>query len=388
MLNLQDFLRATPPDLLQAYFASAGVTVPPSVNWDAEAATRSKTLLDMVDALDDRPSQRVVDDADRICAMAREDGQEALFDVTTDPRKLEVMENGHARAVWMFVHDPRGWEHAEQVRYADDRRFGRMWDGFTGPKRCKIAREGEPLEAFRRAISSALGSRNVEIEICDRMRAVDGGKKVPLVQVAIFVEGRKGDRRAFVDGRLSRVPDRPVIEAAVTYEPRSGAIEVVAKTREFRGTLVQFFALYILGSLIEGQRLPVRHYSLDHLRRPFAFPTEAGDGIESVAVTMIRLMPLDTQAERVTLECMREASRSIWSMAAERFGDSNPLLEGHRITQVRLRIRFAARAGGRGSRSLPVTITTPHGCDLKGRSARERMIGEKYLELWRLRRDV
>ena len=85
---------------------------------------------------------------------------------------------------------------------------------------------------------------------------------------------------------------------------------------------------------------------------------------------------------------MRGSTRSVWAMAEERFGGNSPLLDGYRVTQVRLRIRFAGRAGGRGARTLPVTITTPHGCDLKDRLARERLVGEKYLPRWGLRRDV
>jgi hypothetical protein len=33
---------------------------------------------------------------------------------------------------------------------------------------------------------------------------------------------------------------------------------------------------------------------------------------------------------------------------------------------------------------LPITITTPHGCDLKERTDRERLIGDKYLPRWGL----
>jgi hypothetical protein len=144
----------------------------------------------------------------------------------------------------------------------------------------------------------------------------------------------------------------------------------------------------MLGGTIAGERLPLREYRIDRLRQHIEFPTEAGDGIESIVVTQLRLMPLDAPVERVTLESGRGATRSIWTMAEERFGEGNPLRGGYRVTQARLRIRFASVAGKRGPRTLPVTITMPHGCDLKGRTARERLIGEKYLALWNLRADV
>jgi hypothetical protein len=30
----------------------------------------------------------------------------------------------------------------------------------------------------------------------------------------------------------------------------------------------------------------------------------------------------------------------------------------------------------------------PHGCDLKDRTERERIVGEKYLQRWKLLKDV
>ena len=119
-----------------------------------------------------------------------------------------------------------------------------------------------------------------------------------------------------------------------------------------------------------------------------AFPTDAGDGIESVRVNHLRLMPIDTVGERVTLECMRQATHTIWQMAQDRFGANNPFNGGWTVTQAKLTIRFQPEAGARRGKTLPLTITMPHGCDLKDRTERERMIGEKYLRRWGFVRDV
>jgi hypothetical protein len=121
---------------------------------------------------------------------------------------------------------------------------------------------------------------------------------------------------------------------------------------------------------------------------PYDFPTDPEDGIESVRVNHLRLKPMDTEGERVTLECTRQASQTIWQMASNRFGNTNPLLGGWVVTQAKLTIRFHPEAGSRRGRTLPLTITMPHGCDLKDRTERERMVGEKYLRRWYIVRDV
>ncbi len=387
MLELQDFLQETPATLLREYFAAKRIDVA-QIDWDASGRDRANELQNLVDKLEPVRRNAVLGDAEHIAVLAREDGQAALYSARHDSARLDSLDNGFARATWVFVHDQRWWEHAEQTRYSDERRFSRAWDGFVAPKQMSVARGEEIRKAFEARIATEFRSSNVEVEVCDRTRTEAGGKRTPLVQVAIFFEGRRGSRRAFIEGRLDRQPDMPVLEAAVAYSPATGVLEVVAGQRPMRETLVRLFAETMLGAPISGQRLPIREYTIDHLRAPQSFARDAGDAIEEVAVTLLRLMPLDAPGERVTLECTRSATKAIWQMADERFGDANPLRAGCRVTQVRLRIRFAPQPHGRGRRTLPVLITMPHGCDLKGKTSRERLIGEKYLERWGLLRNV
>lgn len=85
---------------------------------------------------------------------------------------------------------------------------------------------------------------------------------------------------------------------------------------------------------------------------------------------------------------MRDAETSIWEMGEDRFGDTDPLRGGWIATQARLSIRFHPEAGSSRGKTLPLTITMPHGCDLKDRTERERLLGEKYLRRWGIVRDV
>jgi len=146
---------------------------------------------------------------------------------------------------------------------------------------------------------------------------------------------------------------------------------------------VRLFVAHLLGLSSEAARLPVRQYTLDGLRRPFAFQTDPEDNIEHVRVTLLRLEPLDTQAERVTLECMRGAGRNIWQLAHDRFQEHDPLEDGFAISKACLTITFR----GPGPRTLPVTVTST-GCNLKDRTGREQIIGDKYIRRWGLLQDV
>ena len=331
---------------------------------------------------------RVANDAERVTAMSDEPGQAAIYSVARNSDHLDSLQNPHDRALWMFLNNAVAFQHAEEARFTDDRRRGRMWDGFVAAPNLNLHREETAIDAFKAAIRERFRSNNVHIDIFNRNRPTFDGADCALVQATIYREGRLDDIREFVDGTLDRRPHWPVFEAALTYEAATGVIEVVANERESREDLVRLFARDLLATEFRQEKLPLRRFDLQRLLQPFAFPTDAGDGIESVRVNHLRLMPIDTVGERVTLECMRQATHTIWQMAQDRFGANNPFNGGWTVTQAKLTIRFQPEAGARRGKTLPLTITMPHGCDLKDRTERERMIGEKYLRRWGFVRDV
>jgi len=79
---------------------------------------------------------------------------------------------------------------------------------------------------------------------------------------------------------------------------------------------------------------------------------------------------------------MRGSEETIWEMAARHFGDRNPLLGGWVVTQAKLSIAFQPKGVARRGRVLALTITMPHGCNLKDLTPEEQLIGEKYLRRW------
>jgi hypothetical protein len=64
------------------------------------------------------------------------------------------------------------------------------------------------------------------------------------------------------------------------------------------------------------------------------------------------------------------------------FQERTPLRDGFVITRAKIAVKLARRPGGDRRRTLTLSITWPHGCDLKDRTATEQMIGEKYLRRW------
>ncbi len=146
--------------------------------------------------------------------------------------------------------------------------------------------------------------------------------------------------------------------------------------------MARVMARELLNFEFTSEKLPSRNYDLSTLQQPHAFPRDAADGIESVTLKHLRLMPIDNPSERVTLECMRGGEQSIWEMAAGHFGVRNPLLGGWVATQAKLSITFLPKGDARRGRIISLTITMPHGCNLKDLTPEEQLIGEKYLRRW------
>jgi hypothetical protein len=380
---LSAFLRKTPGEALREYFDRPEIGLPTEFDWPESDADLSGPLLGAIEKMSRVQRDRISNDAERVHALSDEPGQAAIYSVAEDPALLDGLSNPHARSLWMFLNAQDRFRHAEEVRFTEDRRRGRMWAGYMTDAGCVVQRDASARHAFVSAIKEFSGAAHAHVDIFDRVRTTHEGDECDLVQVTIYREGRPDDLLRFDDkGSLVRQAYRPVFEAAVTYEPATGGIEVIANDKATRSEIVRATVTHLLGIEFKENRLPLRCYDLSVLLNPYDFPVDPEDGIEGVEVRELRLMPIDDSDFRVTLEKPARADETIWAKAEERFGDRTPLSEGYVVTRAKIAVKLARRPGGDRRRTLTLTITWPHGCDLKDRTATEQMIGEKYLRRW------
>lgn len=383
MTALSAFLRKTPGEALREYFDRSEIGLPTELDWSVPEAELSSPLLGAIEKMSRVQRDRISNDAERVHALSDEPGQAAVYSVAEDPAVLDGLANQHARSLWMFLNAQDRFRHAEEVRFTEDRRRGRMWAGCMTGAGCIVQRDAATRHAFVSAIKEFSGAAHAQVDIFDRVRTTHEGDECDLVQVTIYREGRPDDLLRFDDkGSLVRQAYRHVFEAAVTYEPATGVIEVIANDKVTRGEIVKATVTHLLGIEFKENRLPLRCYNLSVLLAPYDFPVDPEDGIEGVEVRELRLMPIDDSDFRVTLEKPARADETIWTKAEEKFGEHTPLSEGYVITRAKIAVKLARRPGGDRRRTLTLTITWPHGCDLKDRTATEQMIGEKYLRRW------
>jgi hypothetical protein len=384
MTKLSAFVRKTSSQLLQAYFDQTQVSMPGSIDWGSQEGKLAKPLLMAIDQMTPADHARVQADADRIADMTDQAGQVALNTVVTDREQFEKIKVGHDRALWVFLNNRPEFERAEEIRYADHYRRGAMWSGFVIEPGVDLNIDVAALARFKDALRTQLRSENIEIEHFQRVRVGYCGKEHHLTQMAIYSEGFPQDDLAF-DGpdNLIRRSRRPVREAAMVYEQATGVIEVVGKEKDSRLDIARLAVRDLLGFDFKQNPLPLRRYDLAPLMRPNAFPVDPQDGIDSVKLKMLRLMPIDAPGERVTLECLSKSPHSIWELGA-RFSHADPLRSGFVCTQAELLIVFQPGAGSSKGSTLNLKITMPNGCNLKEQTPEQEMVADKYLRRWGL----
>lgn len=383
MSPLSALLRKTPGDALRAYFDRPGVGLPVQFDWSVPEAALPGPLFTAIEEMSRVQRDRVLNDAERVDALSSDVGQVALYSVAEDPTLLDGLANPHARSLWMFLNAQERFRHAEEVRYSENHRRGRMWAGYVTEAGRVVMRDSAARQAFVAAIKEFSGAAHAEVDIFDRVRTTYDGDECDLVQVTVYREGRPDDLLRFDDqGALVRQAYRPVFEAAVTYEPATGGIEVVATDQVTRREIVKAAITHLLGITFEERRLPLRSYDLSVLLKPHDFPVDDEDGIEGVEVRELRLMPIGNSSRRVTLETNPSRDSTIWAMADELLADGTSLSDAFVINRAKLTVKLASHPDRGRRRSLTMTITWPHGCDLKNRTATEQMIGEKYLRRW------
>jgi len=278
---------------------------------------------------------------------------------------------------------------AEEISYADYYRKGRMWDGFKGPQNIVISADPLDVENFKqKVIQHFRTGQKIKVEIFRRTKFYKDDQELQLVQVMIYREGLPESYTA-LDEENDVVSKTycPAYELALTYEPVSGHIEVIAKEKECREAVAKAFSETLLQTEIDGERVPLKQYDISKLLRPFDFPTDPDDGIESVKVMMLRLKPLGS-GNKVTLEVTQKEGRSIYDVSREWFDANDPLRGGFQLSQVKIVIQFMPNEESRKGKVIPVKISYPNGCDLKSKTEKERLISDKYLKRWGLLKEI
>ncbi len=390
MPAISRLIRNVPGHELRDYFTGIGMTFPDPVNWDGGSGDFVAPIMKAVDTLTEIERERLRLDCDRIDRMTTEVGQTAIMSVATEAQQDHLRTIGirHARALWLFRTAPASFRKAEDVAFFENARKGRTWDAFVAPIGLSVGRGGERRNALAAEVRRFFREgEKVKIDVFDRTRPDVNGRVKSLVQVTVYREGLPDSVEVFKDqDSIGPLVYRPVYELGFTYEAATGVIEVVGDRKADRRDLAKVFAKTLLNHSADAPPLPLRHYDLSVFMNDRRLPTDPQDGIGIVRVRLVKFETLDESAF-LTIEA-RSVDDNVHALARQMFDDRNPFLGGYRIREVVLSVPFEPDDVNPRGRTISIKLRHPNGCDLKDKTDKERLIGEKYLRRWGILREL
>ena len=386
MPSIRNFVSRVPQSLLMELLLFLNIEIAPELLRGTPAAIAG-ALNKVLKGPPRGAHSKLMHQIETVERLSSEAGQSAIESVVIH-EELSALPSGHARALWLLLNDPEGFRRAEDIVYSDGHRYGRQWSSYTGPLGADLRRDEEALNAFKASLRQTFDTPNVHVEIFDRTRPEfpesDGQSELQaeLVQITIYREDKPNAEPTFVDGEFAIQMRRAVIEAALTYEPSTGVIECVATHRPTRDQVVTHFATFLLGCMSDFEPRASRSYDLTVLAKRLDFATDPNDRIEDVSVSLLRLQPVETTSERLTIERLPGNDKDIWTVVDERLG-KDALTSDYNISQARILIRYRSSDSNK-LRSLPIMITHPHKSNIKEQREIERVVSSKYLARWGL----
>jgi hypothetical protein len=386
MFSFHNFIRRTPLGSLRSYLANRHRAEADEIDWDGELRDIQAEILSAIEQLPQQQNEQVHADFEEVCQLCDDFGQRALRTMLVgDLNAFDALDGAEARGLSVLLSDAAAFRHALSIAYSERLYHGRSWSRYyvSQPGQVSFAQnavyafEAELKDLFVRSDGS--GSQ-IMIDSFERP-----GGNAPCVMVSIFVETLPQSMMEFSEKVPQRTTRRPVIEAALSYSPTEGTIDIVAKGgRPLRDEIGEAFVHHFLGAHTELLPVSPRTFDLDRLRHPMEFATDPEDGIKDVSVTALRLRDLTDPGSRVAVETA-SGGQGIHALADRWFGEANPLRRGNfRIEHAKLQIMFHADREGRRDKRVTIELRAPNGSNLKEHMRRHDIIASKYLTRWGL----
>lgn len=388
--KIKKFIRNTPEEDLKLFLDGYELNLPDDFKWQKDSKKYQSHLFDSIWSVKDEHKPNLFEIIERIHEMVDELGQAALQSQTIISSNDNFLErkSDHARCLWAIQNHPLEFQKAEFCASTDYKRKSREWSSFVAPKGREFHSSKEQIEEFKQlALEQFNISKKIKVDLFDRTKTDHHGKEIVIFQLVAYRDGLQKSIQTFEKEELVTKFISSVNEFSISYEPHSGIIEVVSDHKENRAKLAKAFANAFLKTNEDIDEITIKKFDLSSLKAPYDFmkDVDASDLIDSVKVTMLKLGPLHGKGSATTLESLFVSRLSVYEFAHKCFAAHNPLNNPSlEIKKAKLSIRFKPSDKKPRGELMHVTITNPNGCDLKDRSERQKLIGNKYLERWGL----
>ena len=388
--------------LLQRYVELCDTVTAGSIDWSQPIEKVRELIVAAMAAVVGQSRKKFEDRAERIYLMSKEVGHEAVRSLGKGlviPGK-EVLPDGLARMLWLYLEKNVAFMDAEEARYAIEHRLSpKIYSGFSGPKNLEISVTDDSKKQFAAKMAALMGVEAKDIAVSDFTRSEysvsddeeDNVEEVVLYQFSAAVNTDADSFDTVRDGVVETEYYVPCEKIRMTYEPASGAIEVYAPNLAMRRDVARAFADTIMNHEIKGETIPLKDYDLESFKKSRTFPAH-GESIGTVRVTQIKVerrheigggeaSAKKTVYNALDIRVHRNESRSIWATALDDFKIDD--LTPYDVKQVKFVIQIP-KQGDRRAHGLTVLITAPNGCSNGNMSNEERELRDRLLSHWQI----
>lgn len=387
--KIKKFIRNTPEEDLKPFLDGYDLDLPKDFKWQKDSKKYHPQLFNSIWNVKDEHQPNLFEIIERIHEMIDELGQAALQSqpLIASNDNFHNLKSDHARCLWAIQNHPLEFQKAEFCASSDYKRKSREWSSFIAPQGREVHASKENIEEFKQlALEQFNISKKIKVDLFDRIKIDYNSKEIVVFQLVAYHDGLHKSIQTFEQEEVVTKFISSVNEFSISYEPHSGIIEVISDSKENRGKLAKAFANAFLKSKDDIGEIMIKKYDLSKLRSAYDFmkDVDATDLIDEVKVTMLKLGTASGKSS-TTLEAPFTSQSTIYEFAAKSFASNNPLQNpAFEIRRAKLSIRFKSTDKKPRGELLHVAITNPNGCDLKDRSEKQKMIGNKYLERWGL----
>ncbi len=381
--TLSTFLRQTPNDLLARYFAGRGLL--PGFKFDELTKRGYQPLLTEIEALAESERTTIDRDFQDIFLLSDREGTQVIIEETqlaglavTDD--IANMENGFARAMWLFL------EHSADELFETCATLAFIKQmSFTRSKR----RHGLPNDTpkFDDATLSAIAD---DLKVLYRKEGrgyectVEHYERKDPTRHCYFAwpEDYATSDVHYESGELKRSSRRSAFQVAFVFRPDEGVLEIAAPGDRRKAEKLQaLFCKHALG-LATLPPPSGETYEIDPLKaRGFAFPTDPADMIETVRVVGLKLEASGGGGRKVTVERSSGNQASFYDWLERVINVAALPLASFTVTHATLKVTWFPPLGQRRAPTLTVSIS-PESTNLKEQP--RHLVLKRYLKTWNI----
>jgi len=386
--SVRGFLRQVSAKGIREFLGSRQIAVPDRW-WSEKGSKVAARVADYLLTTHSVVCDRALAELGRADAMATERGRKAFINASAHDIQITsafgALENDADRAVWMLTAHADLFREAEELLFFDyhsERRQGRH---YTTEANLEVSRQKADVDLFKedlRAFYRRQDGSGVSCEVEFFERHGD-----QCLQVSIYVQGLPAHATEFAEGTFVRRVSTPALEAAIVYEPATGATDTVARGgRDVHEAIRDAFARRLLK--VTDPRFGVarkRSFQLDSLKEPRELPADPSLGVKSVRVRALRLVPPGFRRGQMLVEAPGgDPTASVHDVANAWFTERSGVYRRFSVVHATISMHFEAEVGRKRAKTINIELTRPNNSNLKDLPEAERRIAEAHIERWGL----